>query len=424
MDKRLFLYLAVKNIIYRVTLSSVLLLSVFFSSCKKDAKTAIPVLSTVAATGIDAVTAVSGGNITSDGGAEITAKGVCWSTSPSPNINNTRVLSGTGLASFSSQLLALSENTTYYVKAYAINSNGVGYGQQISFTTLGHATVTGQLSAIATTSLQVTGSVDKSGGATITSRGFCWDTIPNPTTAINKLETGTGTGAFNNTIPGLIPGKTYYIRAYAVNSIGTAYSTQFIVTTNGIDIDGNIYHTITIGTQVWMVENLKATHFRNGDAMPNITDNTTWETANIAAYCDYNNDAANGAVYGHLYNYIAAHDIRNICPKGWRLPNSTDWQTLSAYLGGDNVTGGKMKEAGTTHWTAPNTNASNSSGFTGLPAGNRGYGGFASIGMACYFWSAAPESFSRSLLNNTEAIAGVGNTNDGPLGFTIRCIQQ
>jgi len=140
------------------------------------------------------------------------------------------------------------------------------------------------------------------------------------------------------------------------------------------DIDGNVYHIVTIGTQVWMVENLKTTKFRDGSSIPNVTDAEEWVghgELHSGAYCNYDNTAANSNTYGSLYNWYAVVDERNICPTGWHIPSEAEWATLIAYLGGQDVAGGKMKEAGTAHWSTPNTGASNSSGFTALPGGSR-----------------------------------------------------
>jgi uncharacterized protein (TIGR02145 family) len=139
------------------------------------------------------------------------------------------------------------------------------------------------------------------------------------------------------------------------------------------DQDGNIYRTITIGTQTWMAENLRTTKYRDGTAIPNVTDNTAWSNLSTGAYCNYNNteSADTIATYGRLYNWYAATDSRDIAPSGWHVPTDDEWTTLTTYLGGDSVAGGKMKETGTTHWVTPNGGATNESGFTALPSGVR-----------------------------------------------------
>ena len=153
------------------------------------------------------------------------------------------------------------------------------------------------------------------------------------------------------------------------------------------DIDGNVYNTVTIGDQVWMAENLKVTHYRNGDAIPKVTDDSDWENLTSGAYCIYDNNDSNAVTYGFLYNWYAVNDSRNIAPAGWHIPTDEEWQTLVDYLGGSVVAGGKLKETGITHWNSPNTGATNESGFSALPGGCRYDGGYYSeIGYYAHFW--------------------------------------
>jgi uncharacterized protein (TIGR02145 family) len=137
------------------------------------------------------------------------------------------------------------------------------------------------------------------------------------------------------------------------------------------DIDGNLYHTVTIGTQIWMLENLKVTHYRNGVPIPNITDSTIWCNIKKGAYCDYDNNPINSKTYGKLYNWYAVADSNNLCPKGWHIPSNEEWTTLTDYLGGIDEAAGKLKEIDTIHWQSPNIGATNTSGFTALPGGWR-----------------------------------------------------
>ena len=135
------------------------------------------------------------------------------------------------------------------------------------------------------------------------------------------------------------------------------------------NIDGNVYKTVKIGKQWWMAENLKTTRYRNGEEIINITDPIQWGALVIGAYCWYNNDISNKGPYGALYNWNAVMDDRNLAPVGWHIPTDEEWTTLSTTLGGESVAGGKLKEAGFSHWNAPNTGATNESGFTVLPNG-------------------------------------------------------
>ena len=163
------------------------------------------------------------------------------------------------------------------------------------------------------------------------------------------------------------------------------------------DQDGNIYKTVTIGTQTWMAENLRTTKYRDGSAIPNITDNTDWTNLTTGAYCNYNNTkrADTIATYGRLYNWYAATDSRNIAPTGWHIPTDAEWTTLTTYLGGPGVAGGKMKETGTTHWTSPNNGATNESGLTCLPSSSRcnSVGTFEYLGYYGYYWSSTQSQY-------------------------------
>jgi len=163
------------------------------------------------------------------------------------------------------------------------------------------------------------------------------------------------------------------------------------------DIDGNVYQTIKIGTQWWMAENLKVTHYRNGEAIPYVTDDSIWFDLTAGAYCNYNNNIDTAAIYGRLYNWFAVGDSRKIAPQGWHIPSDEEWQTLVDYLGGALVAGGKMKTTGTIEegdglWHNPDfdhTDATNESGFSALPSGIRGYTSdtFTFLGYSGIFWS-------------------------------------
>lgn len=312
----------------------------FLTGCKKDEEnktptpsTQIPVLTTGEINNITQSSATSGGNITSDGGATVIERGVCWSIGQTPTINENKTNDGTGTGSFTSNITGLEPNTNYYVRSFATNSNGTSYGSAISFKTL------------------------ESSGETVT------------------------------------------------------------------DIDGNVYHTITIGTQVWMLENLKTTKYRNGEPITYLTEMQD----STGAYCDYENSAVNSSIYGRLYNYAAIHDSRNICPNGWHVPTNNEWSTLIEFLGGENIAGGKLKETGATHWNSPNTGATNESGFTALPGGARFDDGFFQIGDIGVWWSSTEKNvyfaWSWQLWNGGQEIY---NDNDYPkrYGFSIRCVKD
>ncbi|QTA83104.1 fibronectin type III domain-containing protein [Desulfonema limicola] len=196
----------------------------------------LPSVTTSPAGSITQTGAGSGGNVVSAGGAPVVSRGVCWSTSQNPTISNSKTSNGSGIGSFSSTISGLLPNTTYYVRAYATSSLGTGYGSQVSFTTTQAASIptvtTSTPGSITQTGANSGGNVTSDGGASVTSRGVCWSTSQNPTTAGSKTSNGSGTGIFSSAITGLSPGTSYYVRAYAVNSKGTGYGNQVSFTTS------------------------------------------------------------------------------------------------------------------------------------------------------------------------------------------------
>jgi hypothetical protein len=194
-----------------------------------------PTLITKDVTDITYTTAISGGDIPSDGGSPITARGICWSTSENPTISNSHTTDGSGNESFTSNMTGLTEGTTYYVRAYAMNNKGTGYGNQISFTTAVAklpVLTTRTIAEITFTSARSGGDITEDGGAPVTAKGICWNTHEDPTINNSLTNDGAGNEGYNSIIPGLAAGTTYYVRAYATNRIGTAYGNQQTFTTS------------------------------------------------------------------------------------------------------------------------------------------------------------------------------------------------
>ena len=195
-----------------------------------------PTITTTAVTSATSNSASSGGNITADGGASVTARGVCWSTSINPTIGDNKTSDATGTGSFSSSITGLSPGTTYHVRAYATNGAGTNYGSDVQFTTSAVATTitTTAVTTVTSNSASSGGNITADGGASVTARGVCWSTSINPTIGDSKTSDSTGTGSFSSSITGLSPGTTYHVRAYATNSAGTNYGSDVQFTTSAV----------------------------------------------------------------------------------------------------------------------------------------------------------------------------------------------
>ncbi len=197
-----------------------------------------------------------------------------------------------------------------------------------------------------------------------------------------------------------------------------------------IDIDGNSYRTIKIGTQTWMAENLRTTKYRNGDPIPVVSTNSAWVSLNTDAYCNYENtsDDIKIATMGRLYNWFAITDSRNIAPAGWHVATDAEWSSLTNFLGTEGNAGGKLKERGNKHWNSPNTSATNSSGFTALPGGRREYdtGLFINDTYDGFWWTSSaynPDYSWYRYLHYSDA--GIFRANfHKQYGFSVRCVQD
>ena len=289
--------------------------------------------------------------------------------------------------------------------------------------------ITMPTSGVTTTEASSGGTVKSDAGASITARGICWSTLVNPTTDDDTTLNGTGAGPFTAKMKGLLPDTVYYLRAYAVNEAGTAYGNQVILRTmidTVRDIDGNDYYTVRIGTQEWMAENLKVTRYRNGDQIPDVTDDNSWSNLTTGARCTNIYIDNYSSIYGLLYNWYAVKDNRSICPAGWHVPSDDEWTALITYLGGGNSAGGKLKEAGTSHWIFPNTDATNESGFTALPDGARGPYGFSSALDWGFWWSAteydATTAWHIILFTYDATVNKPSNSKNN--GFSVRCLKD
>jgi uncharacterized protein (TIGR02145 family) len=400
----------------------------------------VPTVITENITNITTTTATGGGNVTDNGAGTVLSRGICWGNQPNPTLENAigYTNNGSGDGSYVSQMTGLSPGTLYYVRAYATNEAGTGYGDQKSFITLSISlpdVITGPVSLITTNSARTAGQVMSEGNGTVTARGVCWNTSPNPTLDNNIGFTlnGSGLGIFYSNIVGLSPGTLYYVCAYATNEVGTGYGDDKTFTTlndpcdwdTTLTYEGHIYGIVSIGNQCWFKEDLNIGTRIDGSMQQ--TDNSI-----IEKYC-YNDLVSNCDIYGGLYQwdemmqYITAEGVQGICPDGWHLPTDAELTALTTYLGGDAIAGGPLKEAGTAHWLPPNSGATNSSGFTALPGGWRNLSGvFADPGSYGHWWSSSQYSTGDALYrdisyNGTIVRRFYGNKE---VGFQVRCIKN
>jgi uncharacterized protein (TIGR02145 family) len=211
-----------------------------------------------------------------------------------------------------------------------------------------------------------------------------------------------------------------------MTDIPTTDKTVTFTFTECKDGDNNYYPVVKIGTQLWMAENLKTTSYDDGTAIPNITGNSAWAALTTGAYCDYDNTPANSTTYGRLYNGYAVVNLGNksVCPTSWHVPSDAEWTTLTTFLGGEAVAGGKLRETGTTHWARQNISSTNELGFTALPGGNRNdigvYGG-----GACYWWSSTQSYYGAWYRGMNNDYAELGRADiDRVLGFSVRCVRD
>jgi uncharacterized protein (TIGR02145 family) len=290
--------------------------------------------------------------------------------------------------------------------------------------------------AFSTIPVQISFSLPYSGG-----NGGPYSALSALSSGVSGLTASLSSGNFNNGSGNLsisISGTatTSGTASFGLNIGGQYCSLNLIVnpvSQNLVsDIDGNVYQTVTIGTQVWFKENLKVSKYKNGDQIPTGFADSQWLNLTSGACAVYNNDQANNLIYGKLYNYYAVADPRGLCPVGWHVPTDIEWTLLENNLGGTAVAGGKLKL--TSGWESPNSGANNSSGFSALPGGDRyGYtlnptvftGGYKSAGISAVWWSSTGGSTSsRGREINYVSESSFRYSYQNHAGFSVRCIKD
>ena len=375
----------------------------------------VPQITTADVTSITTNTAVCGGNVTSDGGATVTARGVCWSTSPNPTISNSKTTDGTGTGSFTSNITILTENTTYYVRAYATNSNGTAYGEEKRFTTF--AKYLPQVTTLNVTSITVNtavcgGNVTSDGGGTVTARGVCWSTSPNPTISNSKTTNGTGTGSFTSNITGLTANTTYYVRAYATNEKGTAYGGEKSFTIATGTINGHDYVDLGLPSGLkWATCNVGASQphgYGNYYAWGETTTKASYTSQNSVTYGQQINDFSGNATYDAA---------RANWGSTWRMPTKAEMEELK-----NKCTWTWTTKSGVNGYevTGPNGNS------IFLPAAGYCLGSSRySVGENGYYWSSTPLEGNTSSAYYLDIYSGllVGWFDRGR-GLTVRPVSD
>lgn len=403
-------------------------------SCKKDP--VLPSVTTDTPAEITRTSAMVGGIVTDDGGLPLLDKGICWDTKKNPDLSTHFIPADEGNENFFIKITGLKPNTLYFVRAYATNELGTAYANEISFTTLPVTTgtvITLQPSSISLNTALVKGKIIDDGDAAIIQKGVCWSTSSGPDIEHDPFtDNGIGTEDFTSNITGLSPGTKYYVRAYTINSEGISYGNEFSFNTKMSDIQNNLYSTITIGSQVWMAENLKTTRYNNNSLIPNVRESNDWMNLTTPAYCWFGNDIKNSD-WGALYNWFTVQTGR-LCPTGWHVPTDEDFKTLELSLkipsgeidvwywrGTDQ--GNQLKN--TSGW-AEGENGTNTSGFSALPYGYRfaGNGDFNGLNILTYWWSSGytdEYAIYRRVDGNESGIYRYATSKKG--GKYVRCVK-
>lgn len=362
-------------------------------------------------------------------GIDIIDKGVCWSESENPNLNGNFMSAGKGSDSFEMTITELSPLSKYFIRSYVTNEAGTVFSSNVTFTTLAAVSLsTSNAYSVTGISAAFSATMGPAPNFTITERGVCWSTSAKPVATSNRVTSTIAGSVYTLNIENLTPNTTYFARAYLKSTEGYIYGNETSFRTLGeqvTDINGNKYNTLTIGSQTWMLENLKVTRYNNGDNIPGVL-LSNWSAANDAHGYLFDS-GTNQVKYGNLYNYSTISDTRKIAPAGWRIPTQADWEQLVNFLG-SNSAAKKLMSSNNFEWglSGDLTNV-NESRFNALAGGFRDNIGGDYIGNQTLFWSSTPS-------NNSEAISfrlsGSGSSSydispvNRKFGCYVRCIKN
>ena len=330
------------------------------------------------------------------------------------------------------EITELIPGSEYHFRIKAENELGITYSKDYTFITAGWQSTITKVSFkdITLNSVSIQATVNP--GLLETSVVIEYGTSENYGNSFNVTQTPLIGGSdvdLSAVIDNLTIGTKYYFRIKSFNQTWTTYTSGWNFTTYRVtDIDNNYYHSITIGSQEWLQENLKTTHFQNGDAISLLPFDNDWKTTTESAYIYYNYDLDLGKRFGYLYNFYAASDSRNVCPQGWHVPTLTEWTTLVEFAGGENVAAIKLRESGTADWSYY-TNADNSTGFTALGAGIRLYNGpYWGYQYSGTFWSttsfASDTQYKYAMRMSADRSIIEWQIDSKTAGFSIRCLKN
>lgn len=430
-------------------------------SCERDPSGEPPVVETKEISNIGLNSLTARGTLVEAGEEGVSQHGFCWSEESGQEMEgDSCTLLGPLLqvGEFSTDILGLKQNTIYYVRAYAVNKTGSAYGKEIIVQTRQELTVptvvTSAANNVTEYSAMAGGVVRDNGGSEISSYGICWDTQPDPSIEGSHLSFSGGTGDYRTTMKNLELSTLYYVRAFAINNTGLAYGNEVSFRTNDTpvtDIDGNVYPTVAIGEQIWMIKNLGVTRYADGTLVPHLPSDEYWDSLHVdeKGWSYYMNNPSNRDTYGALYTWSAAvnglddidpelEPIQGVCPDGWHLPSDGDWKELEMYLGMPALTadssgwrgniGGKLKSTGRDYWLIPNAGATNETRFSALPAGDRfPKGEFFNLHYTTLYWTSSnydrETAWARGLGYYVTTMYR-GHEDSKEFGFSVRCVKD